>query len=43
MDIAILFTHHNNEAVTVNNFNRIKQFNPTKSIYSVGFKNNNLL
>lgn len=43
MDIAILFTHHNNEAVTVNNFNRIKQFNPNKSIYSVGFKNNNLL
>jgi hypothetical protein len=43
MDIAILFTHHNNEAVTVNNFNRVKQFNPTKNIYSVGFKNNNLL
>ena len=43
MDIAILFTHHNNGAVTVNNFNRIKQFNPNKSIYSVGFKNNNLL
>ena len=43
MDIAILFTHHNNDAVTINNFNRLKQFNPTKNVYPVGFKNHNLL
>jgi hypothetical protein len=43
MSIAILFIHCNNDPVTVNNFNRLKLFNPDKSIYPIGFKNKNLL
>ena len=43
MSIGILFTHHNANDVTSFNFNRLKQFNPDKDIYPVGFKDMNLL
>jgi hypothetical protein len=43
MNIGIIFTHHKNDDATLNNFNRLKQFNPDKTIYPVGFKGSNLL
>lgn len=41
--ISILFLHYNTSDVTVNNYNRLKQYNPTKNIYPVGFNGCNLL
>jgi len=43
MTTAIIFTHHKVDDVVINNYNRIKQFNPDKQIYTVGFKNMDLL
>jgi hypothetical protein len=43
MTTAIIFTHHKVDDVVLNNYNRIKQFNPDKQIYTVGFKNMDLL
>jgi len=41
--ICILFLHHNTTDVTINNFNLISKYNPTKNIYPVGFAGNDLI
>ena len=41
--ICILFLHHNKSDVTLNNFNLIKKYNPTKNIYPIGFEGNDLI
>lgn len=43
MNIGIIFTHHKNDDATLYNFNRLKQFNPDKTVYPVGFKGADLL
>lgn len=40
---AILFLHYNTSDVTVNNYTILKQHNPTKNIYPIGFSGCNLL
>lgn len=41
--VSILFLHYNTSDVTVNNYNLLKQYNPTKNVYPVGFSGCNLL
>lgn len=41
--ISILFLHHNRSNVTLENFERIKKYNPTKNVYPVGFSNCDLI
>lgn len=35
--VSIIFLHYNCSDVTLENFKRIKKYNPTKNIYTVGF------
>ncbi len=41
--ICILFLHYSVNDVTIQNYELLKKYNPTKNIYPVGFENHNLI
>jgi len=41
--ICILFLHYLNDDVTINHYELLKKYNPTKNIYPIGFENHNLI
>lgn len=41
--VTILFLHYNRSDVTLQNFERIKKYNPTKNIYPIGFSGHDLI
>jgi len=41
--ICILFLHYENNDVTINHYELLKKYNPTKNIYPIGFENHNLI
>jgi len=41
--ICILFLHYQNDDVTINHYELLKKYNPTKNIYPIGFENHNLI
>ena len=41
--VSILFLHYNRSEVTLQNFERVKKYNPTKNIYPIGFSGCDLI
>lgn len=41
--VSILFLHYNRSNVTLQNFERVKKYNPTKNIYPIGFSGCDLI
>jgi len=41
--ISILFLHYSNDNITMQNYELLKKYNPTKNIYPIGFENHNLI